>query len=405
MIYDKIRTKVLLRLEIIMNKVKIVHCSDFHFDTPFREVGEKQSKINKEEIKQVFKDIVEFCIKNTVDILLISGDVFDNYTVNRETIYFIENTLETLTYTKVFVSPGNHDPYANSSFYKLVNWPDNVHIFTGELEKIELEELNTCVYGAAFTSTYERESLLKPIEVDTNKINLLVMHGEITQGVTDNEYNPIKLQDIEYSNMDYIALGHRHEFSRINRRGKTCYAYSGCPQGRGFDEQGDKGIIYGYVFNGGTDLEFIKTSIRNYIELKVDISGVKTYQDIEDAIYNIVLEESRTRDFYKIILVGEVISDFDIDVDVIKEKIKDKFYFCNIIDKTTVQYDIEEIQKGYSIKSIYTKKILQKLDECKDDYERELLSQALKLGISSLSDGKVNIDDYQKNKNRSICRN
>ena len=156
MIYDKIRTKVLLRLEIIMDKVKIVHCSDFHFDTPFREVGEKQSKINKEEIKQVFKDIVEFCIKSTVDILLISGDVFDNYTVNRETIYFIENTLETLTYTKVFVSPGNHDPYANSSFYKLVNWPDNVHIFTGELEKIELRIEYMCIWSGIYKYLWER---------------------------------------------------------------------------------------------------------------------------------------------------------------------------------------------------------------------------------------------------------
>lgn len=377
-----------------MDKVKIVHCSDFHFDTPFREVGEKQSKINKEEIKKVFKNIIEFCVQNTVDILLISGDVFDNYTVNRETIYFIENTLESLTYTKVFISPGNHDPYGNSSFYKLVNWPDNVHIFTGSLEKIELEEFNLCIYGAAFTSPYERESLLTNIETDNNKINILVMHGEITSGSSHNEYNPIKINDIEDSNMDYIALGHRHEFSGVNRAKNTCYAYSGCPQGRGFDEKGDKGIIYGYVFRGGTDLEFVKTSIRNYTEVSIDISNVKTYQDIEDIICNAIPKEIRARDFCKIILIGEVISEFDIDTYIIKEKIKDRFYFCNIIDKTTVKYDLEEIKKGYSIKSIYTKKLLQKIEECEDDAEKELLLQALKIGISSLSNGKVNIDDY-----------
>ena len=44
--------------------------------------------------------------------------------------------------------------------------------------------------------------------------------------------------------MDYIALGHIHKFSGIKRIGNTYYAYSGCPEGRGFDEEGDKGIIF-----------------------------------------------------------------------------------------------------------------------------------------------------------------
>ena len=50
--------------------------------------------------------------------------------------------------------------------------------------------------------------------------------------------------------MDYIALGHRHSFSGINIAGRTHFAYSGCPQGRGFDELDEKGKYNVYGANG-----------------------------------------------------------------------------------------------------------------------------------------------------------
>ena len=35
-----------------MKRIKIVHTGDLHFDTPFKDVGESQSRINKEELKR-----------------------------------------------------------------------------------------------------------------------------------------------------------------------------------------------------------------------------------------------------------------------------------------------------------------------------------------------------------------
>ena len=103
-----------------MRRVKIVHTADLHFDTPFNEVDEKQRLINKEELKEVFKNIINFCKEKYVDILLLAGDIFDNLTLSRETIYFIENVFNDIKETRVFISPGNDDPYDNNSFYKRV---------------------------------------------------------------------------------------------------------------------------------------------------------------------------------------------------------------------------------------------------------------------------------------------
>lgn len=377
-----------------MKKIKIMHSADLHFDTPFNDVDESQSKLNREELKEVFNKIINICNKESVDIFLLAGDIFDNYTINKETIHFIEVALGNLKNTKVFVSSGNHDPYGNKSFYKLVNWPENVHIFKGDLEKIYIEEFNTNVWGIGFTERHVKTSMMKNVVADNNSINLMVIHGELSNSENGNSYNPILLKDIENSNMDYIALGHRHGYSGIKKEGNTYYAYSGCPQGRGFDELGDKGVILGYVTKGAVDLNFIKTSKRNYIEEKIDISNTFGYEEICNLILDKISEESRKVNFYKIVLYGEVDKEFKLDADILENRLKDKFYFCKIKDSTSIKLNLEEISKGYSVKSIFVKKMLEKIENAVDDEEKEVLRLSLKLGLSTLSEGVVKADDY-----------
>ena len=377
-----------------MRRVKIVHTADLHFDTPFNEVDEKQRLINKEELKEVFKNIINFCKEKHVDILLLAGDIFDNLTLSRETIHFIENVFNDIKETRVFISPGNHDPYDNNSFYKLIKWPENVYVFKGNLEKVYIEELKTNVWGAAFNGKYVRKSILKGFSQNDEEINIMVIHGELSSSEEGNEYNPITLKNIRESGMDYIALGHRHNFSGVLKEGSTFYSYSGCPQGRGFDETGDKGIVYGYVAKGFAELSFIKTCKRNYEEVYVDISNLFGYEEIREKILDSIKENDRKNNLYKIILKGEVSEKFHIEEKIVKSKLLNDFYFCKVIDKTSIALDIKELSKGYSVKSIFVRKLVKKLKEAKTDEEREVIKMALKIGISSLSEDEVNMDDY-----------
>ena len=377
-----------------MKKVKLVHTADLHFDTPFNEVDDKQRAINKEELKEVFKNIINFCKEKQVDILLLAGDIFDNLTLNRETIYFLENVFNNIEETRVFISPGNHDPYNNNSFYKLIKWPENVYIFKDKLEKVYIKELETNVWGAAFNEKYVRESLIRGFSQNNKEINIMAIHGEISSSSEGNEYNPITLKDIKESGMDYIALGHRHNFSGVLKEGNTFYSYSGCPQGRGFDETGDKGIIYGYVSKGAVELSFIKTCKRNYEEVYVDISNLFGYEEVIKKILDVIKEEDRKNNLYKIILKGEVSEKFHIEEKVLKSKLVKDFYFCKVVDKTSIALDIKELSKGYSVKSIFVKNLLKKLQEAKTDEEKDIIKMALKIGVSSLSEAEVNIDDY-----------
>lgn len=376
-----------------MRKIKILQAGDLHFDTPFKDLDKNISIISKEELLEVFSKIIDISMENSVDILLLTGDIFDNLTINKKTLIFIKNQIERISNIRVFISPGNHDPYNEKSFYKMINWPDNVHIFKGSIEKVVLEDLNTVVWGAAFNEYHVRKSLLKNINVDNNYINIMTIHGDISNTDDGNEYNPITRRDIENSKLDYIAIGHRHNFSGILRENNTFYAYAGCPQGRGFDEVGDKGIILGEVTKGAVDLNFIRTSKRNYYVEEIDISDSVSYDEVRLRILSSINEEERKNNLYKLILKGQIESYINLNEAVILEKIKKDFYFVKVIDKTEVKLDFDKISEDYSIKGVYAKKLLEKMKE--EDCDKEILQMALKLGIQSLSHEEVNLNDYK----------
>lgn len=375
-----------------MKKIKILHCADIHFDTPFKELGKKLSEVSKEELLEVFKKIINIVIDEQVDILLIAGDVFDNFTVNKTTLYFIASQLSRINNTQVFISPGNHDPYNSRSFYEIMDWPENVYIFKGELEKVDLEDLNLTVWGAAFNNQYEKKTLFRNVEIDNSRINLMVIHGEISNNISENIYNPIYLEDIKKSGMEYIAVGHRHEFSGIKREGKTFYAYSGCPQGRGFDEIGDKGIIIGDIAKDEVHLSFRSICKRKYNTVEIDISGLDTYEEVCSVILNSFPKDERENNLFKIVLKGQLKEHLIINEDVLLSKLKDQFYYLKIINNTSVEINMDELASEFSVKGRFVSKMLKILADYPEE-EKEIINLAIKLGIQSLSESEVKLDD------------
>lgn len=376
----------------IMRKIKILHCSDLHFDTPFRELSKEVSERSKEELLEVFKSIIDLAIEKDVQVLLIAGDIFDNLTISKSTLFFISDQLKRVRDMYVFIAPGNHDPYGSKSFYDLIKWPENVHIFKGDMSNVEIKELGVVIWGAGFNENYQREPLIKLNNVDKSKINLMVLHGDLSNKGTKNDYNPIYLEDIYSSNMDYIALGHIHKYSGILKAGNTYYAYSGCPQGRGFDEENNRGVILGSIYKGGVDLQFISTEKRRYIVKEVDLSDCNTYEELKIKIINAFNEKERKNNLFKIILVGSLKEYFNLNEKILLSKLKDEFYFIKIINKTTVYIDLDELSKDYSIKGSFVNLMIEKINEANED-EKEILYRALKIGMQCLSEEEVNLSD------------
>lgn len=374
-----------------MDKVRIVHCSDLHFDTPFGDLDSRLSQIRQEEIRETFSKIIDLCKSEKADILLICGDLFDNYSVKKMTLHFLKDKFLEIPGVRVFMVAGNHDPLNERSFYKMIEWPDNVYIFENQIEEVKIEELKTTVIGASFKENYEKKSQLSKYFLGNNddNIRIMLMHGEITDREDSNEYNPITEQQIESTKVSYAALGHRHAFSGLKKCGMTTYAYCGCPEGRGFDEVGPKGIIVGDVYNNGVNLEFVPLNKRTYYEIEVDITGAMSNDFIKSKVIAAV-DENHHNNIYCINLKGEISDEFILNTDTISSIVKPYFFAVKIKDKSTVKLDIEKLSREYSIKGLFSAKMLKKIEEAENEDEKEKLMKALKIGLQSLSAQEVN---------------
>lgn len=150
------------------------------------------------------------------------------------------------------IAPGNHDCYTAASPYARTLWPDNVLIFTApEMLSMGLSfpQYGCTVYGAAFTAPEMPESAeLAGIAEQDGNVAIGILHGEA--GVKDSRYRPIPLQQIAQSGWTTWRWAMSTPVPACSWQGKTAYAYPGCPEGRGFDELGDKGFLAGEVDKG-----------------------------------------------------------------------------------------------------------------------------------------------------------
>ena len=111
--------------------MKFVHIADMHFDSPFVNLSDKNilGDFRRLQQRKALKKIIEYINKNNIEYLFISGDLYDNKYIKQSTIEYINNLFKEVPETKIYIAPGNHDPYIKNSYYNKFNWNENVKIF------------------------------------------------------------------------------------------------------------------------------------------------------------------------------------------------------------------------------------------------------------------------------------
>ena len=224
--------------------MKFVHIADMHFDIPFTSLNSREGLGEKRRLEQrsAFKKAINYIKDNNVEYFFIAGDLYEHEYVKKSTIDFIINCFNEIPNTKIFISPGNHDPYIKNSYYETCDFGSNVYIFKNSyVEKYEDENVN--IYGMAFTEFFMEETPLENIVIeDNNKLNILVAHCDLN-GSKDADgfsYNPILESKINSLGFDYLAIGHIHKNNFDNSNNAH---YPGSPISLGFDELGKHGMI------------------------------------------------------------------------------------------------------------------------------------------------------------------
>ena len=123
--------------------MKFVHIADMHFDSPFVKLSDKDilGDLRRLEQRKVFKKIIEYIKNNNIKYFFISGDLYEHKYVRQSTIEYINKLFKEIPETKIFIAPGNHDPYLKNSYYNKFNWNEN-YVIKKKVDN-EYVELNT----------------------------------------------------------------------------------------------------------------------------------------------------------------------------------------------------------------------------------------------------------------------
>ena len=357
--------------------IRFLHTGDLHLDAPFRGLGPEQARQRREEQRRLLERITDLVRDREIQLVFIAGDLFDGEAVYYETARMLADRLGDIP-ARVFIAPGNHDPFGESSPYAAIRWPDNVHIFKSEyFQRLELPELQCAVYGTAFTSKYRDSSPLEHFKPDYDEglCRLMVLHGDLSGG--RSRYGAVTAEALAATGMDYIALGHIHRHTGVERRKNTAWAYCGCPEGRGFDECGVKGVLIGEAEPGNVKVEFVPLDGRRYEELEVEVTG----RDVKQALLEALPADSEGN-VYRFRLVGERIGD-PVDGAALAGLVKDKCFDAQVVDTTLPAMDLWGRLEEDTLAGMFLRNMKKRMTAATPE-ELPLLERAVRFGLCAL---------------------
>ena len=355
--------------------MKFVHIADMHLDSAFSNLSDKDimGDLRRLEQRKVFKKIIEYIKENDVRYLFISGDLYEHKYIKQSSIEYINNLFKEIPETKIFIAAGNHDPKVKNSYYNKFNWNSNVKIFDSFIEKVEESDCN--IYGYSFDDFYCNNCGIEDFLVEQNgKPNILVIHGNL-DGVKkdDKPYNPISKKILLEKGFDYVALGHIHKPDYENKK----IVYPGSTISLGFDELGKHGMIVGEL-NQDLKLEFIPLDDEEFTISEINVDNLGSKEELIEKINSLEINPNK---YVEIILKGG--RNFEIDkYDILKYIQNDRI--IKIKDETRLSRDLEKIANESTLRGLFVKEMLEKLENENDLEKKDILEKAVEIGLDAL---------------------
>ena len=358
-----------------MSKIKILHSADLHLDSPFEGLPAGKAAIRRGEQRALLGALAELAGREQVGLVLLAGDLLDSGNTFFETGEELVRALSNIP-APVFISPGNHDFYSPKSPYARLKMPENVHIFTNpDIECVELPGLGARVYGAGFTES-RSGPLLAGFHAQRAEgvLNVMCIHGDV--GVKTSAYDPIGEDELAASGMDYVALWHVHAASGLKKAGDTWYSWPGCPEGRGFDETGEKTVGLVELGDGACELRTACIASRRYELLRVDVTG----SDPLLAVHT-MLPDDTVKDIYRIILTGERTEDFSLTA--LQSRLEDRFFQLELRDETRAPEDLWARCGEDSLRGLFLQEMHRQLESAAPE-DRAAIEQAVRFGLAAM---------------------
>ena len=302
--------------------MRILHLADLHLG----KILQEQPLI--EDQKYMLEEIIKKVQEENIEIILISGDIYDRSIPQTDAVdmldYFLNKLIKDLK-KQVFMISGNHDSKERLGFGNKIFENDGLYIsskYEGQIKKVELQDeygkLN--IYLLPFIKPVEvkkyfedeilsyDETIKKIIEkenIDETQRNIILTHQFVTcigEEVERTDSETISLGGIDnvdisnYDKFDYVAIGHVHRPQRI---GRDTARYAGTMLKYSFSEVNHKKTI-----------PIIDFKEKGNINIKlVELIPLRDMREIKGPIEELTKKENykntNTEDYIKAIITNE----------------------------------------------------------------------------------------------------
>ena len=344
---------------------RIVHTADLHLDPDYAYLAYNKLEARRLDFLNAFDQIIDFCIEEKPDALLISGDFYDKILPrNDPRVHIIERFKELnlkSRNTKVLVISGNHDTPKSRDEAKTpvdtLKALDNITVFDNKTQfrKVVLEKdgERLGIYGKSF---YGLKGNLNPVEnlpKCSEDLGIVMIHGSVKEMnpiYSDySQYAPFSIKDCVDKDFDYFALGHYHKFQSMAKK-DTIFCYPGSTERYTFtEEQYEKGFVWFDLDNDLSDdnLNFQKLDVR-----RIKTEELEFDSQVED-INKFVLDNISDKDpelLLRIILKGDVL--FDVyrkyKINELQRELENSFFALRIEN----ELNIKDVDMDYDFRSL-----------------------------------------------------
>ncbi len=355
--------------------MKIIHCSDLHLDSKMEtNLNKEKSRERKNEILITFERMINYAKENDVKIIIIAGDLFDKKTISAKAKNIVKTAILSNPEIDFLYLKGNHDEVGFIDEDEEI--PSNLKTFNNNWTTYKYKDLT--ISGIEF-GNIDNYDIYNSLLLEKNKINIVVMHGQESESNVKDKAEIINLKELKNKNIDYLALGHIHSYKqeKLGRRG--IYCYSGCLEGRGFDECGEKGFVLLNIEENKIKPKFIPFASRIFYEIHVDITGTTENSEIEQRITKKIKDIPETS-LVKIVLDGEVEIGEERDIEYLTKKFESNFYYLKIEDKPKIKIDYMKYKNDISLKGEFIRTVIEQ-----ENLTEEEKSKIISTGIKALS--------------------
>jgi len=365
-----------------MSKLKILHTADIHLGSQFIFLEDYAEEREKDFIK-TFHRICSTAIEQSVDLVLIAGDLFDSPHPQPWVVEESKKGFEKLLQNNIEVAliAGTHDDIiASDSVYHDSFW-NQFHFLNEPIlskpKELILKGVPLYLYGVSYNTLDFKDPLPSMRRIQKEGLHLGLLHCSIKDNpewkVMAKDL-PCDTQELFALNLDYLALGHYHNYRLYEENGRFV-SYCGSSEGKRFHEIDER-------FVNIIEYDSEKLSVRKHaVQSKKMLSQYIDLTTISDEKHLIqTLLELGGEDILALITL-EGTPDFHIYIDTIYETCKKNFAYLKLRDNVRVlkSLPIEMIENEDTVRGLFVRKLQEKMK--KEPEKEKIYEAALKEGL------------------------